>query len=116
MARATFVDADRRRLGLRVVVADRLDDAAVARRARVCHHDAPDRILASTDACESDSDSHWTDRLATLAHHGLKGGHLALSQLLHELLLLAELLDELVDVRDRRARAAGDAQAPRSLD
>src|SRR4051812_44243453 len=56
------------------------------------------------------------DRLATLAHHGLQIGHLALAELLHELLHLSELLDELVDVLDRRARPARDSQPPRALD
>jgi hypothetical protein len=32
---ALLVDHDRRRVGLRVVVADRLDEAAIARRALV---------------------------------------------------------------------------------
>src|SRR5687768_9122386 len=35
VACTVLVDANRRRLGLRVVVADRLDDAAVARGARI---------------------------------------------------------------------------------
>ena len=44
-AGALLVDHDRRGVGLRVVVADRLDRAAVARRALVGDDDAPDRVL-----------------------------------------------------------------------
>ena len=45
VADALLVQDDRRRVGLRVVAADRLDDAAVAGRAAVGDDDAPDRVL-----------------------------------------------------------------------
>src|ERR1700750_2436602 len=58
VARALLVDVDRRGLRLRVVLADRLDRAPVARRAFVGDDDAPDRILLRTHASKSDSDCH----------------------------------------------------------
>src|SRR5919199_4525035 len=54
-----LVDADRRRGGLRVVLPDRLDEAAVARRALVGDHHAPDRVLAAAHAGEPQSYCHW---------------------------------------------------------
>ena len=47
VAGALLVDLDQRGLGLRVVVADRLDRATVTRRALVGDDDAPDRVLAA---------------------------------------------------------------------
>ena len=55
VARALLVDHDHRGIGLRVVMADRLDRAAVARRAAVGDDDAPDRVLSRTHPSESDS-------------------------------------------------------------
>ena len=57
--RALLVELDRRGLGLRVVLADRLDRAPVARRAFVGDDDAPDRVLLRTHPSKSDSDCHW---------------------------------------------------------
>src|SRR5688500_18546562 len=56
--RALLVKDDGRRLGLRVVVADRLDRAAVARRSLVGYDNAPDGVLARTHPSQSDSDGH----------------------------------------------------------
>jgi hypothetical protein len=58
VADAVLVDLDRRGLGLRVVLADRLDDATVARGALVGDDDAPDGVLLPADAGQSESDGH----------------------------------------------------------
>src|SRR4029453_5263202 len=55
---ALLVDHDRGGLGLRVVVPDRLDEAAIARRALVGDDHAPDRILLAPHAGEADSYGH----------------------------------------------------------
>src|SRR3954467_13073091 len=49
---ALLVDHDRRRVRLRVVAADRLDEAAVTRGAPVGDDDAPHRVLLPADAGE----------------------------------------------------------------
>src|SRR5919109_3797759 len=54
VAGALRVDHDRGRVGLRVVVADRLDRAAVARRTPIGDDDAPDRVLPRTHPSEPD--------------------------------------------------------------
>ena len=59
---ALLVDRDRRGLRLRVVVADRLDEAAIARRALVGDDHAPDRILLAAHAGEPDSYGHRVGR------------------------------------------------------
>jgi hypothetical protein len=46
------------RVGLRVVAADGLDEAAVARGPAVGDDDAPHRVLAPADAGESHADGH----------------------------------------------------------
>src|SRR5215213_10352543 len=51
-----------------------------------------------------------------LPHQLTEVGHLAGRQPLHQLPHLAELLDELVDLLDRRAGALRDPQPPRALD
>src|SRR5215210_2392632 len=51
-----------------------------------------------------------------LPHELAEIGHLARAEPLHHLAHLAELLDELVDLLDRGARALGDPQAARALD
>jgi hypothetical protein len=58
VAHALLVDRDRRRVGLRVVVPDRLDHATVALRALVGDDDPPDRILARANAGKPQSYSH----------------------------------------------------------
>src|SRR3954453_8027919 len=58
VAGALLVDDDLRRLRLRVVAADRLDHAAVARRALIRDDDAPDRVLLAPHAGESYSYGH----------------------------------------------------------
>src|SRR5262249_14603463 len=58
VTRALLVELDRRGLGLRVVATDRLDRAAVARRALVGDDDPPDRVLLRSDAPQSDSHCH----------------------------------------------------------
>src|SRR3712207_98850 len=50
------------------------------------------------------------------SHQGAEVGHLALGEPAHQLAHLAELLDELVDLLDRGARAGGDALAAAALD
>src|ERR1700712_1587417 len=51
-----------------------------------------------------------------LPHQLTQIGHLALLDPAHELAHLVELLDELVDLLDRRPGALGDAQPARALD
>src|SRR5204862_2582729 len=63
--RAGLVDDDLGRLRLRVVTADRLDHAAVTRRALIGDDYAPDRILLAPHAGESYSYGH--KRPASLA-------------------------------------------------
>src|SRR3954468_13039639 len=55
---AIRVDHDRRRVGLGVVMPDRLDGPAVARRATIGDHDAPDRVLTRPDSSQPDSYGH----------------------------------------------------------
>src|SRR3954471_698863 len=57
---ALFVDDERGGLRLRVVVPDRLDEAAIARRALVGHDHAPDRVLLAAHSREPDSYAHMT--------------------------------------------------------
>src|SRR5439155_11783263 len=64
-ADALFVEDDRRRLGLGVVVAARLDHAPVARGALIGDDDAPDGVLATADAGEAKAYGH--ERRASLA-------------------------------------------------
>src|SRR3954447_16043091 len=64
VAHALLVNLDRRRLRLRVVAADRLDEAAVAGRAAVGDDDAPHGILLPAHAGESHADGHGASRLA----------------------------------------------------
>src|SRR4051794_1801341 len=137
VAHAVLVDRDGRGLGLGVVLPQDLDVAAVAGRALIGGDDAPDRVLLRAHARQSESNCHGSpcvgpgkaleparraaagkrrERLAGLAHHGLQVRHAALADLLHDLAHLAELLDELVDRLDVRARPLGDPQAPRALD
>src|SRR6476620_486409 len=61
---ALLVDVDRRGLGLRVVLADRLDRAPVTRRAFVGDDDAPDRVLLRTHASKSDADCHRVGQIS----------------------------------------------------
>src|SRR6266511_2294908 len=58
VARPLLVDRDHRGIGLRVVLADRLDRPPVAGRAAVGDDHAPDRILARPDPSETDSNCH----------------------------------------------------------
>src|SRR5438093_5039822 len=53
-----LVELDRRRVGLRVVAADDLDELAVARRARVGGDDAVDRILLRADPRQPELHCH----------------------------------------------------------
>src|SRR5258707_13209476 len=57
-ASALLVENDRRGVGLRVVVTDRLDHAAVARRALIGDDDAPNRILLAAPPCEPQPNRH----------------------------------------------------------
>src|SRR6476661_858010 len=60
---AIAVDRDQGRVRLRVVLADRLDRAAVARRARIGHDDPPDRVLLGSDSSQAYA-NHRPGRLA----------------------------------------------------
>ena len=56
--RSVLVDHDEGWIGLRVVLADRLDRAAVPRRALVGDDNPPDRVLLAPDPAKSDSHGH----------------------------------------------------------
>src|SRR4051812_25724690 len=56
--RPVLVDHDQRGVGLRVVLADRLDRATVARRALVGDDHPPDRVLLAPDPPKSNSHGH----------------------------------------------------------
>src|SRR5919202_1988294 len=58
LADPLLVQANRRRLGLRVVLAHGLDEAPVARRALVGHHDPPDRVLPAAHTGQPQSYCH----------------------------------------------------------
>src|SRR5829696_7682031 len=77
VARALLVEDDRRGLGLRVVLADRLDRATVARRAFVGDDDPPDRVLLGTHSSKSDSDCH---KVAQISVYGPLGAVRAASR------------------------------------
>src|SRR4051812_11187129 len=126
---ALLVENDRRRVGLRVVAADRLDEAAVTRGAPVSDDDAPHRVLLPADAGEPHGNrqrfslsnrllrrDRVADAASALARELREVGHLALLDPLHQAPHLAELLDELVDLLHRRPGALGDPQAARALD
>src|SRR3954471_18833607 len=123
LADAVLLEDDRRGLRLRVVLAHGLDEAPVARRALVGHHDPPDRVLLAAHAGQSQSYCHEflssfkrRRRLAGLPHERPDVGHLPAADLAHQLAHLVELLDELVDLLDARARALRDPQPPRAFD
>src|SRR3954451_6689444 len=87
---AILVDHDQRRIRLGVVLADRLDRAAVPRRALVGDDNPPDRVLLRTDPAKSDSHGHaaaevrrssGAGRSAHPPHQLLRVGHLALRHL-----------------------------------
>src|SRR5436309_2606670 len=111
-----LVELDRRRLGLGVVAPDDLDEPAVARRARIGHHDAVDRVLLRAHPRQSHSHCHLLPRLSLRLAlvlgpaHGRRAavrkcGHPALPHLLHHLRHLPAPLEQLVDLLHRRARA-----------
>src|SRR4029453_14886664 len=54
--------------------------------------------------------------LAHASHQGLRVGHLALGELLHQLVHLSELLDEPVDRLNRGPRPGGDPLAAGAVD
>src|SRR6476659_7636737 len=113
---ALRVDHDRRGIGLRVVVPDRLDRPAVARRAAVGDDDAPDRVLSRPDSSEPDSYGHLRRTRLHAPQQLLWVGHLALRELGHQLAHLPELLDELVHGLHGRPGASGDSLAPGAVD
>src|SRR5919107_4481472 len=76
----------------------------------------PTRVSLSRTAMRSFRASKRRGRLAGLPHERPEVGHLAAPDLAHELAHLVELLDELVDLLDARARALRDAQPARALD
>src|SRR4051794_32599526 len=121
VAGPVLVDDDQRRVALRVVLADRLDRAAVPRRALVGDHNPPDRVLLRPDPAKSDSHGHAAAEvrrsdLAHPAHQGLRIRHLPFGHLLHQLVHLAELLDQAVDGLDRGPGPGGDPLAARAVD
>src|SRR5690349_24618791 len=71
----------------------------------------PTRVSRMLTAISAGQDSDLP-----LSHQLAQVGHLALLDAAHHLAHLVELLNELVDLLDRRARALGDPQPPRALD
>src|SRR3954449_7340946 len=76
----------------------------------------PTRVSLSRTAMRSFRASKRRRRLAGLPHERPEVRHLAAPDLAHQLAHLVELLHELVDLLDARARALGDAKTPRALD
>src|SRR3954467_10193261 len=76
----------------------------------------PTRVSLSRTAMRSFRASKRRRRLAGLPHERPEVRHLAAPDLAHQLAHLIELLHELVDLLDARARALGDAKTPRALD
>src|SRR6185312_9167895 len=121
----------------RVVAADRLDEAAVARAARIGDDDAIQGLLFPPNAAETNSHGHGTmllrDECAHLrrAHRvsGRSGPHPGLTlpaeqhsgrpsflvHALHCLLHIAELVEQTVHLADRPTGALRDARAARSV-
>src|SRR5437763_4536685 len=66
VAHLLLVEVDRRRIGLRVVAPDDLDELAVARRARVGGDDAENRILLRSNPREPQLHSHLSPCLSLL--------------------------------------------------
>src|SRR3954451_21759179 len=77
---------------------------------------APTRVSLSRTAMRSFRASKRRRRLAGLPHERPQVGHLPAPDLAHQLAHLVELLHELVDLLDARARPLGDAQSARALD
>src|SRR3954454_23382698 len=76
----------------------------------------PTRVSRSRTAMYSFRAEKRRGRLAGLPHERPEVGHLAATDLAHQLAHLVELLDELVDLLDARPRPLGDAQPARALD
>src|SRR3954465_7742569 len=76
----------------------------------------PTRVSLSRTAMRSFRASKRRRRLAGLPHERPEVRHLAAPDLAHQLAHLIELLHELVDLLDARARALRDANTPRALD
>src|SRR3954453_104850 len=80
----------------------------------------PTRVSRMLTAISAEQDSERPVRSRPtglpLAHELAEIGHLALLDPAHQLAHLLELLDELVDLLDGRARALGDPQPARALD
>ena len=125
-----LVELDQRRIVLRVVAPDDLDELAVARRARVGHDDAVDRVLLRPDARQPHSYRQLITSVSSIAScacwtsspcaGGACGarrprpgscGKLALAHALHHLLHLLARLEQAVDLLDGRARAAARCAA-----
>src|SRR3954447_21581976 len=70
VARALLVELDQRRVGLRVVLADRRDRPAVARGALVGDDDAPDRVLLGTHSSQSYPYGHERGEVSAYAPWG----------------------------------------------
>src|SRR5205823_6719438 len=58
-AHLLLVEVDERRVRLRVVATDYLDELAVARRARIGGDDAVDRVLLRPDPRQPELHCHW---------------------------------------------------------
>src|SRR6185312_8564321 len=122
----------------RVVAADRLDEAAVARAARVGDDDAIQGLFFPPNAAETNSHGHGTMLLRDEGDHlrrahrasGKSGPHPGLTlpaehhsrrpsflvHALHCLLHIAELVEQTVDLADRPSRALRDTRAARTVD
>ena len=73
-----FIDLERGRLGDGIVVADRFDDAAIARRAALGGDDAVARSLLGAHTLESKSDHEMllpALNARRITNHGARAGH-----------------------------------------
>src|SRR5262245_33753118 len=110
-----LVELDQRRVRLRVVPADDLDELPVPRRPGVRDHDPVDRVLLRPDTGQSHAYCHPAPFSAPPGQAGERR-HLALAHLLHQLLHLLARVQEPGDLLDGRAAAPRDALAPRPVD
>src|SRR5579863_7502585 len=103
-----------RRIEGRIVGADLVNEAPIARRPRIGDDDTVKRPFLGAMAAQSDHESHYYSIFSYLilapkpepAHHRFSRAHLG--DFLHHLARLLELLDEAIDFLHRSAAAAGD--------
>src|SRR5688500_3463434 len=103
------IDVDRHRLLARVVGSDRVEEAAVARAPRIGHHHPVEGLFLGAHAPQSDAYAH------VFLPPEEFGSERSL-ELLHHLVHLRELLEELIHFLDGGAAAARDPLAPAAVE